>query len=185
MLGYIVASVFMNAAEESVVCGELFCWRWPFLIEIFLLAPLYAGLYFVPVSHMDLAPRKSSSSTSDGGSGKVLPPVISPLSDDIDAIEGTAGAAADDDDLESLPLRTPVKDASAESMSSEVTNNHINRQQSRSVSPKMTAGYAAASRRTSDADTHEGSRLVTKSVDRNNHYVRMGQPLFCWHFVIC
>lgn len=174
MLGYIVASVFMNAAEESVVCGELFCWRWPFLIEIFLLAPLYAGLYFVPVSHMDLAPRKSSSITADGSSGNVSQPVISPLSDDIDAIDGTTGAAAEDDDLESSPLRTPVKDASAESVSSEPTNNHINRQQSRSVSPKMTA----ASRRTSDADSHERSRLVTKSVDRNNHYVSTGLLLF-------
>lgn len=64
MLGYIVASVFMNAAEESVICATIYCWRWPFLIEIFLLAPLYAGLYFVPDSHMDLAHRNTVAVTA-------------------------------------------------------------------------------------------------------------------------
>lgn len=55
MMGYIVASIFMNFAQSSVTCGSILCWRWPFLIEIILLSPLYLALYFVPVEYMALS----------------------------------------------------------------------------------------------------------------------------------
>ena len=47
-MGYIIASVISNVSHNAELCLSLLCWRWPFLVEIMLLVPLYFGLYFVP-----------------------------------------------------------------------------------------------------------------------------------------
>ena len=48
MMGYIIASVLTSVSNHYDTCLGLLCWRWPFLIEIMLLTPLYFGLYFIP-----------------------------------------------------------------------------------------------------------------------------------------
>lgn len=51
-MGYVVASVCLTLAHESAYCGPILCWRWPFLIEIICLSPLYLGIYLIPADHM-------------------------------------------------------------------------------------------------------------------------------------
>lgn len=70
MCGYIVASIFGDAAAHETDCAGLLCWRWPLLIEIMLLSPLYLCLYFVHKESLQislLAPTKSASHRSQTG----------------------------------------------------------------------------------------------------------------------
>mmetsp|Transcript_26677 Transcript_26677/g.36745 ORF Transcript_26677/g.36745 Transcript_26677/m.36745 type:complete len:603 (-) Transcript_26677:908-2716(-) len=61
MAGYIVASIAItsfapisssNTNVDSPVCLGLICWRWPFLLEIILLLPLFILFQFIPSSHV-------------------------------------------------------------------------------------------------------------------------------------
>jgi hypothetical protein len=52
MMGYIIASVVTSWSHHSNTCLNLLCWRWPFLIEVILLAPLMIGLCFIPKEDM-------------------------------------------------------------------------------------------------------------------------------------
>jgi MFS family permease len=58
MVGYIIAAVSLSFSESSLYCAGLLCWRWPILIEVFLLFPLYVGLYFVPSEHIEVQIHK-------------------------------------------------------------------------------------------------------------------------------
>lgn len=68
MAGYIVASITMTTFATSRndpdyhgsdSCFGLMCWRWPFLVEIFLLLPLFILLQFVPKAHIAVPLNKS------------------------------------------------------------------------------------------------------------------------------
>lgn len=48
MMGYIIASVVIGFAGGSNTCYNLLCWRWPFIIEVILIAPLSVGIFFIP-----------------------------------------------------------------------------------------------------------------------------------------
>ncbi|KAJ1437175.1 major facilitator superfamily domain-containing protein, partial [Ochromonadaceae sp. CCMP2298] len=48
MTGYIIASTLMTISRRKELCMGLICWRWPFLVEIMLLCPLYVIIYMVP-----------------------------------------------------------------------------------------------------------------------------------------
>ena len=48
MMGYIIASVVIGFAGGSETCYDLLCWRWPFIIEVILIAPLSIGIFFIP-----------------------------------------------------------------------------------------------------------------------------------------
>ena len=76
MCGYIVASVTITTCSPSAVsdplsshmpetCFGLIYWRWPFLVEIILLLPLFILLQFVPERHISVhtgqRPKRSSS----------------------------------------------------------------------------------------------------------------------------
>ena len=65
MCGYIVASVTITTCSPSAVsdalsnhlpetCFGLIYWRWPFLVEILLLLPLFVLLQFVPSKHISV-----------------------------------------------------------------------------------------------------------------------------------
>lgn len=54
MCGYILASIFVDAAARATDCAGLLCWRWPLLIEIILLSPLYMCLYFVHKENLQI-----------------------------------------------------------------------------------------------------------------------------------
>lgn len=47
-MGYIIASVVIGLAGGSDTCFSLLCWRWPFIIEVILIAPLSIGIFFIP-----------------------------------------------------------------------------------------------------------------------------------------
>lgn len=67
MMGYIIASVITTVFRHATVCMDLLCWRWPFLIEVMLLSPLYLGLYFIPredISVMVNRPARSRSGST-------------------------------------------------------------------------------------------------------------------------
>lgn len=105
-----MASIFINAAEKSVVCASILCWRWPFLVEIFLLSPLYLALYFVPAEHMDLSVRRGSSSSKQLKSN--IPNTVSPTGAAISAVDpdDACRIPASENDVESA-RRTPQKDS--------------------------------------------------------------------------
>lgn len=63
MMGYIVAAVISSVADGSEVCFGLECWRWPFLIEVGLLLPLYVGFTLVPSEHITVPVGHKSSVT--------------------------------------------------------------------------------------------------------------------------
>ena len=48
MMGYIIASVVIGFAGGSDTCYNILCWRWPFIIEVILIAPLSVGIFFIP-----------------------------------------------------------------------------------------------------------------------------------------
>lgn len=69
MVGYIIAAISLSIAQTSETCAGLLCWRWPILIEVFLLMPLYVGLYFVPSEHISLHLGKLRHSNRRSGAG--------------------------------------------------------------------------------------------------------------------
>lgn len=48
MMGYIIASVITELARGSATCYSLLCWRWAFLLEVALIAPLSVAMFFIP-----------------------------------------------------------------------------------------------------------------------------------------
>ena len=48
MMGYIIASVITEASRGSDTCFNILCWRWPILIEAFLVTPVSIAIYFIP-----------------------------------------------------------------------------------------------------------------------------------------
>ncbi len=60
-MGYILASAILTLgasgdgsqpASARAECFHILCWRWPFIVEAFLIFPLYIGFYFVPAAHI-------------------------------------------------------------------------------------------------------------------------------------
>lgn len=68
MMGYIIASISISLSQNSTVCLHLLCWRWPFLVEIILLVPLYSLLYFVPSDHLAISSFQSNSNIDNASS---------------------------------------------------------------------------------------------------------------------
>ena len=54
MIGYIIAAISINLSMHHQTCFGLLCWRWPILIEVILLFPLYSAFYFVPSEHVSV-----------------------------------------------------------------------------------------------------------------------------------
>jgi hypothetical protein len=54
MAGYIIATIVTGLSKNSVICGGIYCWRWPFLIEVFLVFPLSVAFNFVPRKHINV-----------------------------------------------------------------------------------------------------------------------------------
>lgn len=48
MLGYVISTIVLSISNENPILYHMMCWRWPFLIQTFMLTPLYIALYFVP-----------------------------------------------------------------------------------------------------------------------------------------
>lgn len=71
MTGYIIASISTSISQHRTTCWGLLCWRWPFLIEVMLLTPLYLGLYFVPNADLDVcADRRSTVKAAPSPEGR-------------------------------------------------------------------------------------------------------------------
>ena len=62
MMGYIIASSVISLSQNSQQCFGLLCWRWPFLIEVLLLTPLYCGLYFIPKEDISICLKRGTAS---------------------------------------------------------------------------------------------------------------------------
>lgn len=62
MMGYIIASSVISLSQNSQQCLGLLCWRWPFLIEVLLLTPLYCGLYFIPREDISICLKRGTAS---------------------------------------------------------------------------------------------------------------------------
>jgi hypothetical protein len=54
MIGYIIAAISINLSMHHQTCFGLLCWRWPILIEVILLFPIYSAFYFVPSQHVSV-----------------------------------------------------------------------------------------------------------------------------------
>jgi hypothetical protein len=54
MMGYIIASLITGFARGSDTCYNMLCWRWPFLIEVALIAPLSLAIFFIPKELMSV-----------------------------------------------------------------------------------------------------------------------------------
>lgn len=54
MMGYIIASLITGFARGSDICYNVLCWRWPFLIEVALIAPLSLAIFFIPKELMSV-----------------------------------------------------------------------------------------------------------------------------------
>jgi MFS family permease len=79
MLGYIIAAISISFSQTSQYCAGIRCWRWPILIEIFLLTPLYLGFYFIPSEHLEIQfqkERKFSANVSEESSVQLQLPTI-------------------------------------------------------------------------------------------------------------
>ena len=72
MTGYIIASVLTSISQHQNTCLGLLCWRWPFLIEVMLLTPLYFGLYFVRNEDLAVCSDRNTENT-DKKSTKASP----------------------------------------------------------------------------------------------------------------
>jgi hypothetical protein len=48
MSGYVLATASLWLSDRSRQCPLFACWRWPFVIQVVLVTPLIAGLFFVP-----------------------------------------------------------------------------------------------------------------------------------------
>ena len=55
MLGYVAATAAVWYKEENGSCGPFACWRFPFALQVVLVAPLCVGMWFVPTRHVDIA----------------------------------------------------------------------------------------------------------------------------------
>lgn len=70
MVGYIIASMCVYVSQHAETCWGLLCWRWPFLIEMSLLCPMYVCLYFVPANDLSVrishySPKKKANASND------------------------------------------------------------------------------------------------------------------------
>ena len=54
MSGYIIASVILGLSKNAETCLGIMCWRWAFLVEVFLLLPLCVMVNFVPREHLSI-----------------------------------------------------------------------------------------------------------------------------------
>lgn len=113
MMGYIIAAISISISQTSEYCGGLLCWRWPILIEIFLLTPLYVGFYFVPSEHIEIqmhtgkkqhSEENGRNSLSASDSSTLLNPKYS-LSDTLE----TTPLIGQKSSNKSTPIVTPVK----------------------------------------------------------------------------
>ncbi len=52
MGGYIIAAVMIGPIKGTDVCYGILCWRWPLLVEWFMLVPFCIAIHFVPTSHL-------------------------------------------------------------------------------------------------------------------------------------
>lgn len=195
MLGYIVASVFMNSAiasehisaEEVAAssCAGIYCWRWPFLIEIFLLAPLYIGLYFVPEIDMDLTVRKrnrldrnSTAKNAKIGTGTGNDVIVA-VQDMILSAEQTKETIAlksdnQDDDIEMLESKDNRKGILKPSVS-----NQSNSFFETPNKPNSTSVPSTMHKSSVEGEKAQLLPMGTKSVDRNHTLVC---TLIVWHY---
>lgn len=60
-----IASVITSVSQHVDTCLGLTCWRWPFLIEVMLLTPLYCGVYFIPKEDIAINIRRPTSKISN------------------------------------------------------------------------------------------------------------------------
>ena len=76
-MGYIVASLMITSCTSTSVskvdsptetCFGLVYWRWPFLVEIFFLLPLFVLLQFVPKAHISVVVDSRRQRTNKNGS---------------------------------------------------------------------------------------------------------------------
>lgn len=73
MIGYVIASACVYFSQGSKTLLGLLNWRWPFLIEIGLLTPLYLGLYFIPSEDISIKISNLSKPNEDS-----LPTAVAP-----------------------------------------------------------------------------------------------------------
>ncbi len=52
MGGYVIAAVMIGPIKGTDVCYGILCWRWPLLVEWFMLVPFCIAIHFVPTSHL-------------------------------------------------------------------------------------------------------------------------------------
>ena len=55
MLGYVAATAAVWYKQTAGSCGPFACWRFPFALQVVLVAPLCVGMWFVPTRHVDIA----------------------------------------------------------------------------------------------------------------------------------
>lgn len=55
MLGYVAATGAVWYKDQNGECGKFACWRFPFALQVILVAPLCVGMWFVPTRHVDIA----------------------------------------------------------------------------------------------------------------------------------
>ena len=93
MLGYVLAtaSLWLQSTSPTSTClGGISCWRLPFLVQVLLVTPLAASLFFVPHHHVNIASERLSFAKGGRNSTAVIGPTA-PSS----LIVGAATVAAD------------------------------------------------------------------------------------------
>lgn len=98
MGGYIIAAVMIGPIKGTDVCYGILCWRWPLLVEWFMLVPFAIAVHFVPENHLVMRIGKIAEATSEAKLASSPEPI------EITDIENDVLSPTDQDEKDDLFL---------------------------------------------------------------------------------
>lgn len=81
MGGYIIAAVMIGPIKGTDTCYGILCWRWPLLVEWFMLVPVAIAIHFVPENHLVMGNNKDTEVSSER---KLSIQISEPLESDLE-----------------------------------------------------------------------------------------------------